>query len=728
MHGVVLAQTVKLGSISHNKFTQQFIRTQGRMISFRRCTVFISLYLALFSAAVYAADDEFGDLPVVLSDDKLEQSPSRSPVAISSVDRDMIEAAGARTIPDALRLIPGIVIGHSVNDFGDKPLLVVAYHGHSDQFSRQMNVLIDGRSIYDPLLGGVNWYNIPVSIDDIERIEVTRGPNASTYGSNSFQAVINIITRHASEDQGHFAKVNVGNHDIFDATYRYGGNNGDLDYRVTLATVNDDGQDRADGNNAADDVNSGLIDYRLDYQLNTKNQITYSGSFGRTNQQAEASPRDNFRPERVVKDTNAHQYLRWDSTIDNSQSFVVKYYFNFLKETDDYLTRVIDIPPIDPFQVPIEESFKNQRHNLEFTHYIDPTSNLNLVWGVNTQYDHVDSDYYLYTKGTVDRTTFRLFGNAVWDINRHNTIDLGVLLEKSESMTTDVSPRIAYLYHFNGRHTLRFGASQAVRTPFIFEQYGDTTQTHDATIGGVPFITLVDKILIPVNDLESETITTYEIGYYGKLLNNKMLISTRIFQDRLEDLLDAPSVADPTGTDNVDMEALVFDNLYNTRVRGLEAEIDYSTARSLRIVASGALLNITSEDEIRTGKSREYEESAPDHSFSLLTMKDFNEKYSASLGFYYVGDMAWMDANHNNSCEDGGNPSSGCGFRNTQGYRKLDLRLVRNFKFGNEHASVALNLQNLLEEYSDYDKFPSSLYPAVEQNLIAFIELKLKIQ
>ncbi len=279
------------------------------MISFRRCTVFICLYLALSSTAVYAADDEFSDLPVVLSDDKLEQSPSRSPVAISSVDRDMIEASGARTIPDALRLIPGIVIGHSVNDFGDKPLLVVSYHGHSDQFSRQMNVLIDGRSIYDPLLGGVNWYNIPVSIDDIERIEVTRGPNASTYGSNSFQAVINIITRHASEDQGHFAKVNVGNHDIFDATYRYGGNNNDLDYRVTLATVNDDGQDRADGNNATDDVNSGLIDYRLDYQVNTKNQITYSGSFGRTNQQAEASLRDNIKPERVVKDTNAHQLL-----------------------------------------------------------------------------------------------------------------------------------------------------------------------------------------------------------------------------------------------------------------------------------------------------------------------------------------------------------------------------------------------------------------------------------
>ena len=261
------------------------------MISIRHCIVFICLQPVLCSTAAYAVEDEFSDLPVVLSDDTLEQAPSRAPVAISSIDRDLIEASGARTIPEVLRLIPGIVVGHSVNDFGDKPLLVAAYHGHSDQYSKQMNVLIDGRSIYDPLLGGVNWYNIPIVIDDIERIEVTRGPNASTYGSNSFMAVINIITRHAAEDQGHFARVNAGNHDIFDATYRYGGNNGDLDYRVTLATVNDDGQDRADGANANDDVSSGLIDYRLDYQINTKNQLTYTGSYGRTDQQAEQTLR-----------------------------------------------------------------------------------------------------------------------------------------------------------------------------------------------------------------------------------------------------------------------------------------------------------------------------------------------------------------------------------------------------------------------------------------------------
>ncbi|MBT8130422.1 MAG: TonB-dependent receptor plug domain-containing protein [Gammaproteobacteria bacterium] len=113
------------------------------MISSRRIILITCLQFLIFTGASHAADGAFSDMPVVLSDDTLETPPSRSPVAISSIDRDMIEASGARTIPDVLRLIPGIVVGHSVNDFGDKPLLVVAYHGHSDQFSKQMNVLID---------------------------------------------------------------------------------------------------------------------------------------------------------------------------------------------------------------------------------------------------------------------------------------------------------------------------------------------------------------------------------------------------------------------------------------------------------------------------------------------------------------------------------------------------------------------------------------------------------
>jgi iron complex outermembrane recepter protein len=691
------------------------------------------LLFSIFPITAESSDDPFVDMPVVLSADKLEQTPTRTPVSVSVVDRQMIVASGARTIPDALRLIPGIVIGHSVNDFGDKPLLVVSYHGHSDQFSRQMNVLIDGRSIYDPLLGGVNWYNIPVSMDDIERIEVTRGPNASTFGSNSFQAVINIITRHASEDQGHFAKVSAGNHDIFDATYRYGGNEGDLDYRVTLSTVNDDGQDRANGNDAHDDVNSGMIDYRMDYQLNTKNQITYQGGYGRTEQNAEASLRGSIKPERTVDDTNAYQFLRWDRTINSSQSFVVKYFLNYLDEQDDYLTQPIDLsgidPAIDPLVFPVNASYTSRRNNLEFTHYVNPADNLKLVWGLSGQHDRVDSDYYLNGVGVETRNTYRLFGSAVWDINRFNTIDLGVLIENSDGTETDVSPRIAFLYHPDSRNTFRFGISQAVRTPFIFEQHGHVEYTADVTTGGgMPYATLTDQVWVPEFNLRTEKITSVEIGYYGKFLNDDLMLNTRLFRDRLKDLIDAPEVPDPTGTDNVDGSAFVFENLYETTVTGIEVDLDYYIDRSLRIAASGTVLNIDSGQDPAEGKSREYEESAPQRSASVLVMKDFNELYSGSLGFYYTGDMAWMDANHHNTCTDGYPNINGCGFRNTHDYSRLDLRLARNFSIGNERLSAAIVLQNLLGDYNDYDSVPNGgNSPAVEQNLIAYFELKLSI-
>ena len=184
----------------------------------------------------------------------------------------------------------------------------------------------------------------------------------------------------------------------------------------------------------------------------------------------------------------------------------------------------------------------------------------------------------------------------------------------------------------------------------------------------------------------------------------------------LDELITDPQVP-TTATPDFDGLAFIYSNLHATTVRGIEAELDYSIGSSTRLFASGALLDISSDDDPYEGKSREYEESAPDKSFSILTMHDFNEKYSGSVGFYYVGDMSWMDANPNLP-----------GVRNTGVYRILDLRLVRNFKFGNERLSTAIVLKNLLDDYSDYDAIQNTPEPVVVQNMVAYIELKLKIQ
>lgn len=122
-------------------------------------------------------------------------------------------------------------------------LTAVGYHMLHDRFSRQMQVLVDGRSVYEPTVGGVPWTDLALTIDDIERIEVIRGPNAASYGSNSFTAVINIITRHPVLDRGVSLKANAGSNGLAEGFLRYGGNHRSFDYHINYTHQEIDGTD-----------------------------------------------------------------------------------------------------------------------------------------------------------------------------------------------------------------------------------------------------------------------------------------------------------------------------------------------------------------------------------------------------------------------------------------------------------------------------------------------------
>jgi len=155
-------------------------------------------------AAITEADF-LDELPVVLSASRLSQPQNAAPAAVTVIDQGMIRASGFRDIPDLFRLVPGFTVAYTRdNTWG------VGYHGLADAFSRRMQVLIDGRSVYTAGFGEVPWASLPLSIDDIERIEVVRGPNSATYGSNAFLGVINIITKDASQVPGSHLSVQAG--------------------------------------------------------------------------------------------------------------------------------------------------------------------------------------------------------------------------------------------------------------------------------------------------------------------------------------------------------------------------------------------------------------------------------------------------------------------------------------------------------------------------------------
>jgi len=683
-------------------------------IDYRSCNHFLGFFLLFNATSLFAADDDelFFEIPLVLSANRLEQPISDAAVSISVIDRETIEQSGARYIPELLRLVPGIQVGYSGNEFGDEPRFVVTYHGHSDQFSKQMQVLIDGRSIYDPFFGGINWKAIPININDIERIEVSRGPNMATYGANAFQAAINIITRTAAEDQGSFVQSNVGSNGITDLTYRFGGKNSDLDYRVTASSYNDDGMDSANQTDYIDDTHSNNIDYRLDYQLDDRNTLSYQGGYGLNRQQADRNHEAPLPTQRTVVNQRFFQFIKWENIINPENTIQLQYYYNLNNKEDRYLSDQIDPGfGLDTFVLDIDADIKSERHNLELTHFLYPNENLKFIWGLVVQADFVRSALFLGNEKTATHKQYRGFATVEWNITDKNILNVGGLVEKHDLSDTAFSPRVSFIHAFNQQHKIRVGVSQALRGPFIFETMGDQNYSQELTAGGTPIgVNLYEQVLLGNKDLKNEKIISREIAYFGEFLNSALLFNSRIFYDSLSNYIDTLRVPSPSPPDNVNDDLndpaspntmLVFSNPINSTTRGVELELDYHIDASMRLIASGALIKIHSDSDAAS-------RSAPQHSYSLLLTKQFNEKYNTSVGYYFVESFKWMDA------------------RGTNDYRILDLRFSRNFKAGSNSGSISLVLKNLLDDYSDYNATPrNSAAPQIIQNTVAYVDFRL---
>ena len=214
--------------------------------------------------------DFYGDLPSLFSAARLPQALADAPGAVTIIDRELIRASGARNVPDLFRLVPGFNVGYAS---GGRP--VVAYHGITGQLSQRMQVLLDGRPLHEPyILDGVNWNNIPVNLDDIERIEVFRGSNSASYGANAFLGVANIITRSAAQSVGSYAEVHAGGDGIRDAAARVGSGDDRAHWRISAGHRQDDGLA-----GAYDDSRINYASLLGEVQLNPTDQLSLQLGF-----------------------------------------------------------------------------------------------------------------------------------------------------------------------------------------------------------------------------------------------------------------------------------------------------------------------------------------------------------------------------------------------------------------------------------------------------------------
>ena len=179
--------------------------------------------------------------------------------AVSVITGDDIRRAGVSTLADALALADGVLVARSNN--GNWAVTARGFNGSTPN---KLLVMVDGRTVYSPLFAGVFWNTLDYVLEDIDRIEVIRGPGATLWGANAVNGIVNIITRHARDTRGAYVNVSAGNEDRAIAEARYGGASGSATWRVYGKVADRDSQILSTGVDSGDPRRRGLAGFRID--------------------------------------------------------------------------------------------------------------------------------------------------------------------------------------------------------------------------------------------------------------------------------------------------------------------------------------------------------------------------------------------------------------------------------------------------------------------------------
>jgi len=620
--------------------------------------------------------DFFDEMPVVLSVSRLSQPLNEAPAAVTVIDRDMIRASGFRDIPDLLRLVPGFSVAYTREN-----TWAIGYHGMADAFSRRFQVLVDGRSIYSAAYGAVNWGELPLSVDDIERIEVVRGPNAASYGANAFLAVINIVTKEPAQTPGTFVSAQYGEQGMSGMTLRHGGGQGGLRYRITLSAQTRDRFETTTpiGDSIYEETQTYFLNGRADYRISATDE--FSAQFGLTVGDWQAGY-SRAPEEPLGQDVSAHYVqFKYRRALSADDEWMVHAYFSRNAQDAPHVTPLV--PPLTPFPTPFlldaGGDLVQTRANLELQVNRRLAPEWRIAWGAELRHETVKSRRYFDTSEQLNGTLGRAHVNLEWRAHPDLLVQGGAMLEHHYFTGTDVSPRAAINYTLAEGHTLRLNLSQAYRSPTFFEQKGDLT--YYTTTGDT-----VVQVFAPSDPLRPERILSREIGYVGQYPALHVQVDAKLFHDTIYDYI------------NSDGTPGQFDNRDDFTVRGGDLQLNWQPVPELRLSAQYARAFIEADDSI----DRDLPQSTPRNNFSLLARYDLGQGWTASAGVYRSGRMKWLSEGDT-----------------TQAFTRWDARLARRWTWQGHEVEAAMVGQNLgkdYEEFRDANIFSRRVYGSLSLN------------
>ncbi len=606
----------------------------------------------------------------ITSVSKKPQTISDSAAAVFVITQDDIRRSGATSIPEVLRLAPGINVAHI-----DSNKWAITARGFNGRFANKLLVLMDGRSVYTPLFSGVYWDIQDTLLDDIERIEVIRGPGATLWGANAVNGVINIITKHSENTQGILVKGGYGSEEKGFAALRYGGTFGNnANYRAYIKYFNRGGYEAISGGEAADDWNALRGGFRFDSQVNSKDTLTvqgdvYNGTEGQTNQDLSFSPPSY----RAITDedttfSGGNLLLRWERTLSETSDLALQTYYDRTERNDKALAK---------------ES--RDTIDLDFQHRFALGQRQEIVWGLGYRitWDNIEPNeptVMINKRSQTDHLVSLFMQDEITlkpDLLRLN---LGSKLENNDYTGLEIQPNARLIWTPSEEHSLWAAVSRAVRTPSRAEE--------DASIviKLIPPGTTNPLTLITAkgnNDFDSEELLAWELGYRfmpDPTFSLDLTTFLNIYDNLRTGEPQTPFV--PTMAPHLVVPTRL-DNKMKAKVWGFEAVADWKIKNWWRLQTVYSFLQDDldyTSDSNDSGSIDLAEGTTPKHQVSLRSSMDLPRNIELDFWLRYTDELTSPEIDD---------------------YLTLDIRLGWQPRPGLELVLVGQNLlQNSHQEYS----------------------------
>ena len=608
----------------------------------------------------------------VTSISKTEQKMSQAAAAIFVITQEDIRRSGATNIPDLLRMVPGMDVSQiNANTWA------VSARGFNAQFTNKLLVLIDGRAVYTPLLGGVNWDMQDVVLDDIDRIEAIRGPGATVWGANAVDGVINIVTKQAAETQGALVVGAGGTERQADGTVQYGGTiHGNTGYRVFSKYLNDGPFPQLRGFGGDDAWHLLHGGFRLDSNLSSKDTLTVEGDLYTGDEGATIIHIFSISPP-VIGNLNTDTAIgggnllgRWDHKFSSRSGTTLQLYYDNYERSG----------PESPETLRIAD--------FEFNHHFGWGERQDIVWGAG--YRH----YWDKDSGTIDQSfsppdtslqLFNFFGQDTVALDPARLLlTFGSKLENSYFASYELEPSVRLAWTPSNWATLWSAVSRADRTPARRDTQlvAPLAVFPDPNGSGTP----VEVILFGNPNFQSEHEIAYEAGFRAQPSPRVSVDVSTYFNQyhHLESLEPGTEFLQDAPAPARFVMPIEFGNLLYGTTEGGELSANLKLAGRWTLSPGYAFLEMHLHAQPQGQDSTsvaEYQGSSPQHQAQLRSHVELPHNLSWDANAYFVSAL----------------PVQG-----VSSYTRLDTQLRWRFAERGEFAVVGQNLlQNHYLESND---------------------------